>query len=125
MPSDVGLFLRLKSAIDATIAGIDEKSAAAKALADAYATFRSEAEDVARQQGVEAEFGRMFPPPVKVDRPSVRAGGFDPFALASDANDALSLLARLSGWLDGFVQEMRLTAEAEAYAKARIQHESK
>lgn len=119
------MFLRLKSAIDATIAGIQEKSTAAKALSDAYATFRSEAEDVARQQGVEAEFGRMFPPPVKVDRPSVRGGGLDPFALASDANDALSLLARLSGWLDGFAQEIRLTAETDAYAKARIQHESK
>jgi hypothetical protein len=121
--SDPGAFLRLKSAIDATIGGIDEKSVAAKAFADAYATFRAEAQRIAQDQGVAEEFSRMFPAPTVVARPTVQRG-LDPFGLASDANDALSLLVRLSGWLDGFVQEVRLKMEAEAYATARLKHES-
>lgn len=41
----------------------------------------------------------------------------------SQASEAAGLLARLAGWLDGFAAEVRLLAEAEAYAKARIAHE--
>lgn len=121
--TDPGVFLRLKHAIDATIGGTEEKSTAAKALSDAYATFRGEAELVARDNDVEDEFQRLFPTARKVDRPSVSQHGFDPFSLASDANDALSLLRRLSGWLDGFAAKARLEAEADAYARARLQQE--
>lgn len=123
MSSDAGVFLRVRSAIDATIAGIDQGPTAAGALTDAYATFRAEAEQIANAKGVEEEFSRMFPRPTAVQRPSVR-GGFDPIAAANDAKQALSLLVRLSGWLDGFVQETRLGFEAEAYAQARLRQES-
>lgn len=121
MPTDGGVFLRLKSAIDATLTGLPDRTNAAKALGDAYATFRCEAARVADDEGVTEEFGRLFPPPAPIARPSVNT--FDPITAASDANDAFSLLARLSGWLNGFVQQVRLEGEAKAYAEARARQE--
>jgi hypothetical protein len=123
MVSDPGVFLRLKAAIDSTIAGIKDKSTAAKALADAYGTFRTEAERVAVAEGVEDEFNRIFPAATTGQLPKSSGWDVDPFALVGYANEALSLLLRLSGWLDGFVQANRLAVEAEAYARARLQQE--
>lgn len=123
MSGDVGVFLRLKASIDSTLQGVEEKSFGAKALADAYAIFRSEAERVAEQEHALDEFKRLFPPPPDVSAPSARAG-FDPIAAASSSAEALSLLARLSGWLDGFVQSIRMQSEADAYARERVRHES-
>lgn len=122
MVTDPGVFLRLKSSIDATLAGMPDKTNAAKALADAYATFRSEVARVAEDNGVTAEFDRLFPAPTTLSHPSIR-GGYDPFAAASHANEALSTLTRLSGWLDGFVQQVRLDTEANAYAETRLRQE--
>jgi len=44
-------------------------------------------------------------------------------AASCDASVAFSLLARLSGWLNGFLERIRLDAEAKGYADAREQHE--
>jgi hypothetical protein len=51
--------------------------------------------------------------------------GFNSLAASCDASVAfsLSLLARLSGWLDGFFERIRTDAEARAYAEVREQHE--
>ena len=123
MPVDPGVFLRLKSAIDATVSGIGEPAVSVKALADAYTAFRAEAERLAHDNQLDDEFERLFPAPQETASPSTRAG-VDPFALASQGNEALSLLNRLSGWLDGFVQTARVSAEAQAYAEARLRQES-
>jgi hypothetical protein len=123
MSGDPGIFLRLKASLDSTIQGVEEKSFAVKALTDAYAVFRSEAERVAEQEHALDEFKRLFPPPPEVSAPSAR-GGFDPIVAGGSSAEALSLLARLSGWLDGFVQSIRMQAEADAYARERVRHES-
>ncbi len=118
MAADPGTYLRLKAAIDATIDRIDEKSMAAKALSDAYAVFRGEALLVAKAESVQPEFDRLFPAPKSVSRPTTR-GGYDPIAAASDANEGLALLARLSGWLDGFERQLKFDAVTSIYARAR------
>ncbi len=38
---------------------------------------------------------------------------------------ARGLLEQMAGWLDGYVQQTRMHAEAEAYAKARVAEERK
>lgn len=96
MSGDPGIFLRLKASLDSTIQGVEEKSLAVKALTDAYAVFRSEAERVAEQEHALDEFKRLFPPAPEVSAPSAR-GGFDPIAAGGSSAEALSLLARLSG----------------------------
>lgn len=122
MPIDPGVFLRLKLSIDATLAGLEQRTLAAQALAEAYASFRSEAERVAEVEGVLDEFGRLFPLPTVARQPSVSAG-FDPVAAASGSSESRSLLLRLSGWLGGFVEQTRLELEARAYAEARTGQE--
>jgi hypothetical protein len=48
----------------------------------------------------------------------------DVIRAAGEADEALSLLKRLSGWLGRFVQPIRLDAEPDVYAKAHIRDES-
>lgn len=124
MAIDPGPFLRLKAAIDSTLSGGDDKSLAAKAFSDAYAVFRAEAARIADEEDVVEEFDRLFPAAPTVSTPSVARGGFDPFKAGSDVAEASSLLRRLAGWLDGFVQSARLEAEAAAYASERVRHEN-
>lgn len=122
--TDVGTFLRLKSAVDSTLHRVESKTGAAKALTDAYLTFRSEAALIATAEGIDDEFERLFPGMERVTKPVARAG-FDPIAAASAASEAQSLLTRLSGWLDGFVQKVRLEEDAAAYASERIRLENR
>lgn len=122
MAIDTGEFIRLRSAIDATTASLAEKPLAAKALSDAYTKFRPEGLRIAEARGVAEEFQRLFPQITPSQRPAVRTG-IDPFQNASDANEALSLLSQLSGWLGGFVDEIQLEAQATAYATERVRQE--
>ena len=74
MRSDVGAFLRLTSAIDATLSRVGDKGFAAKPLRDAYMAFRTEASALAKAEDVLAEFDRLFPSvaeraPAKLGRP--------------------------------------------------------
>jgi hypothetical protein len=115
---DSGSYFRLKAAIDATLLGLGSDSTAAKAAADAYATFRAEAERLAADARVVEEFKRMFPIQGEVPRPAL-SRGYDPIAAESAARESISLLTRLSGWLDGFSRQVQSEAEAQAYADRR------
>lgn len=107
MSSGAGRFLRLKSAIDATLESTGDSSLAASALAVAYRDFRVEAHQIAEDTETVDEFLRLFPQPLPL-APTKRLGaGFDPVTAGTSAHEARALLARLSGWLDGFVQELR------------------
>lgn len=61
MTIDQGKFLRLTSSIRATLDSLGVDGSAAKALSDAYTTYRAEAHLIANQQDVVEEFDRMFP----------------------------------------------------------------
>lgn len=117
---DVGRFLRLQGAIQAALDSIpmDQAVVAEQPMKDAYLRLRAETRSVIPGETLE-EFDRMFPTEVKVgptgsSRMVIRAARF---------NAARSLLGSLAGWLDGFVQEARMTIEAEAYAHARVEEE--
>lgn len=123
MTIDAGQVLRLKQAIDSTLAGLGDRQLAGKALAEAYASFRSEAILIAEDGQLSDEFNRLFP--AGPDARQVGASfGSDPFADESEANESRSLLHRLSGWLDGFKDLAQVEANAAAYAKARLRHET-
>lgn len=122
MASDAGAFLRLKAAIDATLVGTEVKSTAARGLAERYATFRSEAGRLAEERGEADELARLFP----AAAPSTSTGGLGALDIQrsmEDAHAAHALLTGLSGWLNGHVEQVRLEAEARAYAEARDRHE--
>jgi hypothetical protein len=126
MTIDTGRFLRLKGMVDGVLASSssDQRSLQAKALSDAYLSLRDEARELAEAEAVTAEFDRLFPNlPGAVPSSKISSAGFDPFEGASYANEAAAALAKLSGWLNGFVEQARLAMEAEAYAKARVNQE--
>lgn len=111
MSTGIGRFLRLKSAIDATVRDLGDRSMAAAALLDAYARFRPEARALARDAGTLDEFDRLFPEATEGPTFGGRlSNGFDPIHASQSAKAARGLLVQLSGWLDGFVQEMRETS---------------
>jgi len=126
MAIEVGRFLRLKNMVDSVLAQSkqDSRSLEGKALADAYSALREEGRALAESVDEVAEFDRLFQPLRGEVPPSkISSAGFDPFAAASYANEAAAVLARLSSWLNGFVEEARMAMEAEAYAKARLEQE--
>lgn len=114
----------MKAAIDATLAGTEAKGTAAQALAERYAAFRSEAGRLAEERGEADELARLFP----ATAPSTSRGGLGPrmnTLAMEDAHAAHALLTGLSGWLNGHVEQVRLEAEARAYAEARDRHEGR
>jgi hypothetical protein len=114
---DAGKFLRLQKMVEAAASSAKESNAvmAAKAMQEAYNRVRGEVRETipaARQE----EFDRLF---------KSRLGGYGggPRGEADRFHEAKTTLATLAGWLGGFVEEARLEAEVEAYAKARIKAE--
>jgi hypothetical protein len=124
MASDPGAFLRLKAAIDATLAGTEAKSTAARALAERYAAFRAGAARLADESGERDEFDGLFPPAA----PSTSRSGGGPRVsqqAMEDAHAAYALLSGLSGWLNGHAEQVQLDAEARAYSEARQRNEGR
>lgn len=122
MTADAATALRLKGMVDGVLhnSNADQRPLEAKSLADSYQSLRSEARALATDREIADEFDRLFPP-MNGTPPSATGQLFE---AASFANEAAALLAKLSGWLDGLVQEARLEMEARAYAEARLQQES-
>jgi len=108
-------FMRLKSSIDSTIERVPADAAAAPALASAYHAFREEVKYLAADLDLVAEYERLFPDQRDRRIPSVNSL----FEAARCSNEFLSLLARLSGWLDGQTRAIQMGEEAAAYAKSR------
>lgn len=121
MATDTASALRLKGMVDSVLrnSNADQRPMEAKSLADAFESFRAETRKFAEERGIAAEFDRLFPK-LTGSPPSTR----QLFEAASFANEAAALLAKLSGWLDGLVQEARMALEAKAYAEARLQQEN-
>jgi hypothetical protein len=123
LPSmDVGKFLRLQGAIQATIEGSAGKSStqAGPAVEDAYFRLRQEAWDAIPEKDRE-EFDRLFPSTV-IPSPKAR-NQMQPVTPLETYGTAQTLLTSLAGWLGGYIQETRMRAEAEAYAEARVKAE--
>jgi hypothetical protein len=83
---------------------------AANALADAYKTFRHQARLIIDDALIE-EFEALFPETITdvtkaAGNMSVRQG-YDPIRAENAKSHAQGLLARLAGWLDGFVSDER------------------
>jgi hypothetical protein len=119
---DIGKFLRLQGAITSTIEGSKgmNSTQAGSAVEDAYYRLRQEARE-AIPDGDREEFDRLFPDTVN---PSQRAHmSTQPVSALERYGTAQSLLAGMSGWLDGYVREARLQVEAEAYAVERVKQE--
>ncbi len=109
---DVGKFLRLQGAIQSALEEASGKSStvAGRATEDAYDRLRDAVRDTIPEEDLE-EFDRLFPESFVALTPLERFGF------------AQTLLASLSGWLGGYVQQARLDQEARAYAEARVKAE--
>ena len=99
MAIDVPTFLRLRSSIRATLERFDSGNAVAQGTAapEAYVSLREEARRLVPEDELE-EFERLFPVWTKGN--ITRVGTF---ALPL-AEEAKALLARLQGWLEGFIE---------------------
>ena len=110
--------MRLRSAVRETMAALHagEKAGQGVAAPEAYERLRAEALAIVPDDKAE-EFGHLFPEWTggKVGRVGMHAVPL--------AEQALAMLGQLAGWLDGFVEEARLAAEAQAYAVERVRQE--
>jgi hypothetical protein len=117
---DLGRYLRLQGAIQAALDAVDQGNAVvgAEAMRTSYTRLREEARSAIPDEQA-AEFNRLFP--AELPQPTARHSpqGLD----AVKYMTARSLLASLKGWLDGYVSEVRIGVEAEAYAKERVKAE--
>ncbi len=95
---------------------------AGDALPNAYQKLREEVGTVIEDEQRE-EFERLFPPWSRPSTAGSVRGGFDPLRAAAATNEARALLGQLAGWLEGFVSEVRMKLEADAYAKERVKQE--
>lgn len=116
---EIGPYLRLRAAIEATINSIPDESqtSSGSALPKAYKRFRNDAVRLIPDEDIE-QFLRLCPewtqPLGGVQKPGTHARWF---------NEAKALLASLAGFLDGYVQETQLQINAEEYAKAKVADE--
>lgn len=117
MTIDVGKILRLAGAVEkAAKIETEYPVQTSSAVSERYKALRLEVaravEDDARE-----EFDRLFP---------AELGGYgrNPNDMLEKFYAARTLLETLAGWLDGFIQEARMTIEAEAYARERVKRES-
>jgi hypothetical protein len=118
--------LRLKTAIDSTLASIDNDAASGNALPDAYTAMRAETRSSIDDDNLGAEFDRLFPEgPGARGAVPMSTGMRSGLERASRAAEARALLARLSGWLNGFVENTRMAHEAREYAAARLAMEQR
>lgn len=129
MSLDVGALLRLRNGLQEALAATPaEQGSAWQGLVDAYEGLRGRASQVIGDAHAE-EFERLFP--AAIDR---RTAGHDithdpgaMFVQQEVASDARTRIASLAGWLNGFIEEaqfnMRMQAEADAYAKERVRTE--
>jgi hypothetical protein len=125
---DVGRFIRLRSTVKAASTSIPkgQEAAAGAAFADAYRGLRAQVFETLPEP-LRDEFTRLFPDSVPPQPSGDVRGGGPLLAQAAQANAGRSLLEQMAGWLDGVVEsaehEMRLEAEARAYAEERVKAE--
>ena len=120
MNEDIDRFFRLKSSIDRTLELVDAEPGSVEGVLDAYVSFRTEAQMVARDNDLEDEFDRLFPSIGDATPPAVT----NLHARKAAAMKYRALLARLSGWLEGSTQAVRLREESRAYAIERARLEA-
>jgi hypothetical protein len=118
---DIGRVLRLTNGIKASLGAFprdQESPFSGDALADAYTRFRNEAISIIPQEHLD-EFRALFQEWSEV-RPRSQN---DLFGWAAYSNKAREILSRLGGWLDGYVAQAQMQANAEAYVKAKLGEE--
>lgn len=126
MSLDIGALLRLRNGLREALAATPaEQGSAWQGLVEAYEGLRNRASEVVGDDHAD-ELGRLFPP--LIDRRTAgRDITRDPSALFVQQevdSEARTRIASLAGWLNGFIEEaqfnLRVQAEAEAYAKERV-----
>lgn len=115
--------MRLKGAVDATLAGIEPSANSAMALVKAYQTFYEAAHNLADRQQLASEFNLLFPEPEPPSSVSPTPTGTALFRNEAIASEAASTIYRLAGWLEGFLNLQLLNSEQDAYISARSGHE--
>jgi len=126
MSIDVGRFIRLRSTVKSASTSVPQgqEAVAGRALTDAYRRLRAEVAG-AIPEPLSEEFSKLFPE--SVPPPGGGAGLGRLGAQAAESNAARSLLEQMAGWLDGVVEsaehQMRIDAEAKAYARERVKAE--
>jgi hypothetical protein len=115
---DVGKLMRLRGAIQGALNSIptDQAPVAGRAMADRWRELREEARNVIPAEQLD-EFESLFPGGPE-GNPGLGLRG-----QAAMFNEARGLLGSLAGWLEGFIEEARLQAEAEAYGRERAKQE--
>lgn len=123
----VRTYMRLKGAVDSASDSIPEGQVAiaGKAYIDAYERLRKEIRSQIGDDLLE-EFDSLFP--VETHPPAGGVYGDELIAAATQANEARSLLKTLGGWLKGLIDaellDVKMRAEADAYARARLEQSS-
>jgi hypothetical protein len=84
--------------------------------------FRTEVEEMIGDDQ-RSEFERLFPAWHRKSTAGSFRDGFDPLEASAATSEARALLGQLEGWLGGFVVEVKMNLEAEAYAKERLKQE--
>jgi hypothetical protein len=127
MSIDVERFIRLRSTVKSASTSLPkgQEVASGRALSDAYRRLRAEVAETIPED-LREEFSKLFPENVSFP-PSGDVQGSALLQQAAQANAARSLLEQMAGWLDGLVEsaehQMRINAEAQAYAQERVKAE--
>lgn len=107
----------IRAAIEATPPGVSSRDA----LVDAYEAFHPLVRAIAVSAARTEQFDALCP---ELSFPSrqIRGGGPKPID-GKEAHTVASRLARLEGWLTGFVEEAEAEKRAEQYARDRLKLE--